>query len=86
MGASLGLNSKESACQCRRHGFNPWLGKISHAKEQVSPSATTTEPMLYSPPAAATESTWGNYCSLGTLEPEFCNMRSRLNEKPEHHN
>ena len=22
------LSSKESACQCRRHGFNPWVGKI----------------------------------------------------------
>ena len=22
------LNGKESACQCRRHGFNPWVGKI----------------------------------------------------------
>ena len=19
---------KESACQCRRHGFNPWVGEI----------------------------------------------------------
>ena len=23
------LSSKESACQCRRHGFNPWVKKIS---------------------------------------------------------
>ena len=22
------LNSKESACQCRRHEFNPWVGNI----------------------------------------------------------
>ena len=22
------LNDKESACQCGRHGFNPWVGKI----------------------------------------------------------
>ena len=22
------LNGKESACQCRRHGFSPWVGKI----------------------------------------------------------
>ena len=30
--ASLGLprwlGGKESACQCRRHGFDPWVGKI----------------------------------------------------------
>ena len=23
-----GSNSKESACQCRRHGFDPWVGRI----------------------------------------------------------
>ena len=22
------LRGKESACECRRHGFNPWVGKI----------------------------------------------------------
>ena len=22
------LNGKESSCQCRRHGFHPWVGKI----------------------------------------------------------
>ena len=26
---SLWLSSKESACQCRRCGFNPWVRKIS---------------------------------------------------------
>ena len=37
---------KESACQCRGHEFEPWSGKISHATEQLSPCATTTEPVL----------------------------------------
>ena len=27
-------------------GFEPWSGKIPHATEQLSPSATTTEPAL----------------------------------------
>ena len=27
------LSGKESACQCRRHGFDPWSGKIPHAAE-----------------------------------------------------
>jgi len=29
-------------CQCRRHGFDAWLGKILHAAEQLSllPAAT----------------------------------------------
>ena len=26
--APLWLSSKESTCQCRRHGFNPWVKKI----------------------------------------------------------
>ncbi|XP_073657573.1 serologically defined colon cancer antigen 8 isoform X3 [Tursiops truncatus] len=30
----------------RRHGFDPWSGKIPHAVEQLSPCATTTEPAL----------------------------------------
>ena len=33
-------------CQCRGHGFKPWSGKIPHATEQLSPCATTTEPVL----------------------------------------
>ena len=36
----------ESACQCRGHGFEPWSGKIPHSTEQLSPCATTTEPVL----------------------------------------
>ena len=28
LGLPWWLNGKESACQCRRHGFNPWVGKI----------------------------------------------------------
>ena len=24
----MGLSGKESACQCKRHRFNPWVGKI----------------------------------------------------------
>ena len=27
------LSGKEYACQCRRHGFNPWVGKILWRKE-----------------------------------------------------
>ena len=39
----------ESACQCRRHGFEPWSGKILHAAEPLSPCATTTEPARLEP-------------------------------------
>ena len=30
------FSGKESACQCRRHGFDPWSRKILHASEQLS--------------------------------------------------
>ena len=39
-------SGSESACQCRGHGFEPWSVKIPHATEQLSPCATTTEPVL----------------------------------------
>ena len=37
---------EESTCQWRRHEFNPWSKKIPHAAEQLSPCATTAEPVL----------------------------------------
>ena len=49
------LSSKESTCQCRRHGFHPWSRKIPHATEQLSLCATTTEPVPWSPSVATTE-------------------------------
>ena len=55
------LHGKESTCQCRRRRFDPWVGKIPHAAEQLSLCAATTEPVLsslepqlLSPRAAAT--------------------------------
>ena len=35
--------------------FKPWSGKIPHATEQLSPCATSTERMLYSPCATTAE-------------------------------
>ena len=49
------LGGKEFACQCRRHRFNPWSGKIPHASERLSTRATTVEPVLWSPGAATTK-------------------------------
>jgi len=43
LGLPWWLSGKESNCQCRRHGFDPWSRKIPHASEQLSPCATTTE-------------------------------------------
>ena len=30
------FSGKESTCQCRRHEFNSWSGKIPHSVEQLS--------------------------------------------------
>ena len=51
----------ESACQCRTHGFKPWSRKISHAAEQLSPWATTTEPACHNYWACALEPVNHNY-------------------------
>ena len=34
------LSGKESACQSRRHRFDPWSGKIPHTVEQLGPRTT----------------------------------------------
>ena len=49
MGLPWRHSGSESACQCRGHGFEPWSGKISHAAEQLSPCAATTEPARLEP-------------------------------------
>ena len=43
------LSGKESACQCRRHRFDPWSWKIPHVAEQLGPCATTIEPGALEP-------------------------------------
>ena len=45
-GASWWFGGKESTYQCRRCWFDPWLGKTSYIKEQLSLCATTTELVL----------------------------------------
>ena len=55
MGLPWWLSGEESTCQCRRHRFDPWSGKIPHAKQQPNSCTTTSEPMLWSPCAATAE-------------------------------
>ena len=40
------FSGRESACPCKGHKFNPWSGKISHSREQLSPRVTTIKPVL----------------------------------------
>ena len=61
-------------------------GKNRHAEEQLSPCATSPEPVLQSLRAAATEPICYNYWSPHTLEPMLHNSRSHCNEKPTHGN
>ena len=66
-GLPQGLGGKESACECRRHGFDPWSGKVAHAEEQLGPWATS--PWAHSRWAHVLEPGRRNYWSQGTLEP-----------------
>ena len=66
------LSAKESACQCRRHGFNPWSGKIPHAAERLS-----LFPRLLSLCSRARES---QLLNPRTLEPMIHKKRGHHNE------
>ena len=87
-------SGKESACQCRGHGFELWSGKIPLAAEQLSPCTTTTEPVLWSPWATTAEPTCHNYWSLCAWSPcsttrEATAMRSprtTTKSRPPRHN
>ena len=70
------LSDKESAWQSRRHGFDPWSGWISRVTKQLSPCATTIEPVSLEPGNR-------NHGSPRALEPEI-HKRSHCNEKPAH--
>ena len=84
-GLPKGLSGEESTCQCRREGFNPQSRKIPHAVEQLRPCTTTTELVLWSPGAATSEPTRGNYQSSSTRE-SVLRDRSHRKEKPIGHN
>ena len=43
------LSGKESSCQSRGQGFDPWSRKIPHAGGHLSPCTKTTEPMHLDP-------------------------------------
>ena len=63
------LSGQESACQCRRHEFDPRSRKIPRAAEQLTPRVSTVErthtleaeaTAVRSPSTAATEKPRGN--------------------------
>ena len=84
IGLPWGFRSKEPACQCRRHKFDPWSGKIPHATEQLCPWATTTEPVL----EPRNHDYWVQVVRLlKPALPEACLQQgSHLSEKSMHRN
>ena len=62
------LSGKESACQCRRHGFDPWPRKIPHTTEQLTPFGKTTWPVLQSPRSTSREGTAVRSSCVSTRE------------------
>ena len=60
-----------------KRAFSRWSGKIPHALEQLSPCATATEPVLWSPLAT-------QLLKPKCLEPVLRNKKSHHNEKPAH--
>jgi len=57
-------SGKKSACKYRGHRLDTCSGKISHAMEQLSPCATTTEAYTLSGLQATIMSSWAT-----TTEP-----------------
>ena len=63
-----------------RQGFNPWSGKILHAKEQLSPGTTIFELELQGPGAATSEPTWPRACAPHWEKPRQREARMLLPE------
>ena len=78
------LSGKESSCQYRKHGLNPWSGKIPKVLEQLSLCASTLQPVLQSLGSATPEPTHHSYWSPQALGSKLLNKRSHHNEKTTH--
>ena len=52
---SGGSEVKQSACQYKRHGFDPWSGRSHTPTAQLNSPTTRTKPELWSPGATAAE-------------------------------
>ena len=72
------LSGEESACQCRRHGFGPWSGKIPPATGQLSLCTTTVEARApYSPCSTREATAMGSHTHIQEQAP-----LSAAREKP----
>ena len=69
LGLSWWPRGEGFTCQCRKHGFTPWSGKIPHAVEQLNPCTTTIEPVPKRLGAATTEACAARACALQQEKP-----------------
>ena len=66
------LTGKESACQCRRPGFDPWVGKIPWRREwQTTP--------VFLPGKSHAQRSLAGYSPRGHKEPETIERLSNNN-------
>ena len=61
MGFPRWCSGEESACQCRRQGFNLWSGKIPHTSKQLSLGATVQSPC---PSGPVSRKSWARVLQL----------------------
>ena len=65
-------SGKESACQCKRHRFEPWSGKIPHTAEQLSLQATATQPVRCNCWSSHASSPWAHPTRKATMMTSSC--------------
>ena len=59
MGLPSWLNGKEPPCQCRRHGFDPWVGKIPW-RRKWHPSSVSSPGKFHGQRSLVGYSPWGH--------------------------
>ena len=76
------LNCKESACQCGRHRFNPWIGKIP-CRREWQPTPVFLPGKFYEQRILAAYSPWGLKESDTTEHACMHNRENYLTFRPQ---
>ena len=76
------LNCKESACQCGRHRFNPWIGKIP-CRREWQPTPVFLPGKFYEQRILAAYSPWGLKESDTTEHACMHNLENYLTFRPQ---
>ena len=80
LGLPWWLSGKEFACQCRRHGFDPWTRKIPHAVKQLGLCTPAIEPVKSMCPTAHAmqqkPQQWNAWVPQWRGAPARCNQRN----------